>query len=116
VLRATLFSIVMSLALGQNAGLLCKVWCHDATSARCPHEESTSASSVSADDRCEDTVIDVVAFVREDARRAGSASDAQNSVVVPGFRLAPPPADPRAGFESGGRLLEERPLITSLRI
>lgn len=114
--RAALFSIVVTLAVGQNAGLLCKVWCHDATPARCPHEESTTSSSVSADDRCEDTAIDVVAFVREDARRAGSASDAQDGVVVPRFQLARPPADPPSGFESGGRLLEERPLIISLRI
>ena len=40
VFRAALFSIVLTLAVGQNAGLLCKVWCHDATSAGCPHQDS----------------------------------------------------------------------------
>src|SRR5687767_12512172 len=116
VFRAALFSIVLSLALGQNAALLCKAWCQDATPARCPHGESTTPSSMSADDRCEDAAADVAAFVREDAPRGGSASDAQNSAVVPGFRLTPPPVDAPRAFESGGRLLEARPLVISLRV
>lgn len=114
--RTALFSIVLSLAVGQNAGLLCKVWCHDTTPARCPHEEATTSSSVSRDDRCEDAAVDVVAFVREDARSAGSAADAQTGAVVPRFRLTPPPANWPLRFESEGRLLEERPFIISLRI
>lgn len=115
VFRAALLSVVMSLALGQNAGLFCKVWCHDATLAQCPHEETTTSSSVSADDRCEDTAIDVVAFVREDARRAADAPDARNAPGVARFRVAPSP-DLLSDFESGRRLLEARPLVISLRI
>ena len=52
VFRAALFSIVLTLAVGQNASLLCQVWCHDATSAGCPHQDSTTSPSVSADDNC----------------------------------------------------------------
>ena len=114
--RAALFSIVLTLAVGQNAGLLCKVWCHDAPSAGCPHQGSTTSPSVSADDNC-GSAVGTVAFVREDARRSAAAPDAQNALVVPRFRLAPLPTDLRSGFEAGRRqLVEERPLILALRI
>ena len=117
VFRAALFWIVLTLAVGQNASLLCKVWCHDATSAGCPHQDSTTSPSVSADDNCGSAFVGAVAFVREDARRTAAAPDAQNALVVPYFQLAPPPTDLRSGFESGRRLpLEERPLVTTLRI
>jgi hypothetical protein len=117
VFRAALFSIVLSLAVGQNAGLLCKVWCPDATSAACPHQDSTASPRVSADHNCEDVVAGAAAFVREDVRRTTAAPDAQNALVVPRFRLAPSSTDVRSGFESGRRqLLEERPLILALRI
>ena len=114
--RAALFSIVLTLTVGQNAGLLCKVWCHDATSAGCAHHDSTTSPSVSADDSCS-SVVGAVAFVREDARRTAAGPDAQSALVVPRFRLAPSPTDQRSGFESGRRLLlEERPLVIALRI
>ena len=115
--RAALFSIVLTLAVGPNAGLLCKVWCPDATSAECPHPDSTTSPSVSADGNCERAVAGAVAFVREDARRTAAAPDAQNALVLPRFRLAPSPTDLRSAFESARRrLLEERPLVIALRI
>ena len=114
--RAALFSIVLTLTVGQNAGLLCKVWCHDATSVGCAHQDSTTSPSVSADDGCRSTVLGAVAFVREDARRT-AAAPAQNALVVQRFQLAPPPTDLRPGFEPGQqRPLEERPLVITLRI
>ena len=120
VFRAALFSIVLTLAVGQNASLLCEVWCHDATSAGCPHQDSTMSPdstalrSVSADDNCRRAFVGAVAF---DARRAAAAPDAQNALVVPRFRLAPSPTDVRSGSESGRRLpLEAQPLVTTLRI
>jgi hypothetical protein len=123
VFRAALFSIVLTLAVGQNASLLCQVLCHDVTSAVCPHQDSTTSpdstafQSVSADDSCGSAFVGAVAFVREDARRTAAAPDAQNALVVPRFHLAPSPTDLRSGFESGRRLpLEERPLVTTLRI
>jgi hypothetical protein len=117
VFRAALFSIVLALAAGQNASLLCQVWCHDAMSAGCPHQDSTTSPSVSAGDSCSSAVVGAVAFVREDARRTAAAPDAQNALVVPRLRLAPSTTDLRPGFESGRRLpLEERPLVIALRI
>jgi hypothetical protein len=123
VFRTALFSIVLTLAVGQYATLLCTVWCHDATSAGCPHQDSTTSrdltasAGMSADDNCGSAFVGAVAFVREDAPRTAAAPDAQNALIVPRFRLAPSPTDLRPGFESGKRQpLEERPLVITLRI
>ena len=113
--RAALFSIVLTLAVGHNASLLCKFWCPEPTSAECPHGDSTSPS-VSADDSCGRAVVEAVAVIREDARRT-SAPDAQNAFAVPRFLLALSQIDLGFGCESGRRLLfEERPLVIALRI
>ena len=56
VFRAALVSVVLTLAIGPNAGLLCTVWCHDDTSMGCPHHESTTSASVRADDTCTNVV------------------------------------------------------------
>lgn len=119
VFRAALFSIVLTLAVGQNAGLLCKVWCypHHAASSGCRAQDSTTSPSVRADDSCNNVVFGAVAFVREDGRLTASAPDALNALVVPRFRFAPPPTDSRSGYLSGHLLLfEERPLVIALRI
>lgn len=117
VFRAALFSIVLTLAVGQSAGLLCEIWCHDGTSAGCAQQDSTTSPNVSARDNCRSDVGGVVAIVREDAQRTTAAPDAQNALAVPRFLSAPSPVDPGVGFESEQRLLlEERPLVVTLRI
>jgi len=117
VFRAALFSIVLTLAFGQNASLLCQVWCPDTTSAACPHQDSATSPSVSAPDNCKSDVGGAVAFVREDARRTTGAPDAQNALAVPRFLLALTHTDLGSGSEFGRRLLlEERPLVIALRI
>ena len=122
VFRAALFSIVLTLAAGQNASLLCEVWCHDATSAGCPHQgsttspDSTTSPILKGDDTCGSMFVGAVAFVREDGRRIALA-DTQTAIVVPRFRLAPSPTHLGSGVESGRRrLFEERPLVIALRI
>ena len=117
VFRAALVSVVLTLAIGQNAGLLCKVWCHDATSTGCPHQDSATSPSVRADDNCTIPAVGAVTFVREDGRRTTPAPDAQSALAVLRFRFLAPPTDPLRGYESGRRLLlEERPLVIALRI
>ena len=115
--RAALFSIVLTLALGQNVSLLCDVWCHDATSAGCPHQDPTTSLKLGADDSCTDVVVVAAAFVGEDARRTDPGPDAKNALVVPRFRFAGPPTDSGSGYEAG-RLppLDARPLLIALRI
>jgi len=116
VFRAALFSVVLTLAIGQNAGLLCKVWCPDATPKSCLHQESTTSPSMRADDTCTNVVVAAVAFVLEDGRTV-PGPDAQHGIVVLRFRFVAPPTDPRPGYESGRRLLlEERALVIALRI
>lgn len=115
--RAALFSIVLTLAAGQSASLLCEVWCHDATSAGCPHQDPTTSLSVGVDDSCTNVVVVAAAFVGEDARRTDPGPYAKNAPVVPRFRFAAPPTDSGSGYEAGRLLLlEARPLLIPLRI
>jgi hypothetical protein len=115
--RAGLLSIVLTLALGQNATLFCKVWCPEATSTGCPHQDSTTSPSVRADDNCTTVVVRAVTFVREDGRHAARASDSQKALIARGFQIAQAPTDLWFSGDSGRlRLLEHRPLIVALRI
>jgi hypothetical protein len=117
--RAALFSIVLTLAVGQNAGLLCKVWCspHEAASAGCRHQAPVTSPSVTGNDNCTTVAVGTAEFLREEARRAGSASDCQNAVVVPRFGFTPSSADSRSRYERWQqRPLEAQPLVTALRI
>ena len=117
VFRAALFLIVLTLTVGQNAGLLCTVWCPEATSTQCPHQDSTTSPSVRADDTCTNVAVAAVAIVSEEGRRTAPDRDVQHALVALRFRFVAPPTDPRPGNESGRRLLlEERPLVIALRI
>jgi len=115
--RAALLSIVLTLAVGQNVSLLCTVWCPEATSTECPHQDSTTSPSVRADDSCTTVAVGAFTFVREDDRRTAPAPDSQSALAVLRVRFLAPLTDPRHGYESGRRLLlEERPLVIALRI
>jgi hypothetical protein len=117
VFRVAVFSIVLTLAVGQNASLLCELWCHDAASAGCPHQDATTSARVNARDTCRSDMAPAVSFVREDARRTADAPNAQNAGIVSRFRLALSSTHVRPGFESWRRvLLQERPLVIALRI
>ena len=112
-------SIVVALAVGQNAGLLCKVWCHppEAVANGCRHQESTTSSSVKGDDTCSNVALGVTAFVREDVRGTASALGAQQAVAVPPYQFSPSTAETRARGDSAREWsLEKRPLKTALRI
>jgi hypothetical protein len=117
VFRAALFSIVLTLAVGQNAGLFCKVWCHppNAAPAGCGHQAPTKSPSVLGDDNCNIVAVVAVAFRLEDARRAGSNPDAQSALIAPQFHLTSSPTDLGSAYESE-TLLPHRPLVIALRI
>lgn len=119
VFRAAVFSIVLTLVAGQNVGLLCQTWCHphDTSSAGCQHQDPTTSPSVSRGDNCNTVAVGAVAFVREDAQRAGPASDVRNARIIPRFHLTlPTTTDLGSGYTSGAPLLPERPLVIALRI
>lgn len=116
--RAAVFSIVLTLAVGPNASLLCAIWCHpDAAAAGpCEHPQTTSIPSVTTDDSCPAIAAGSTAFVREDMRRGVSTSHAQNAVVVPPFQFTPPPRHLVSTREAAqSPPIETRPLVT-LRI
>jgi hypothetical protein len=119
VFRAALFSIVLTMAVGQDAALVCKAWCYqpEASAVGCQHQDAATHPTVTADDNCRNLAVDAIAFVRDDARRGAAAPDTQNALVVPRFRFAPSLTDSRSGYESGPQLrLEARPLVTALRL
>jgi hypothetical protein len=117
VFRAAVVSIALTLAIGQNAVLLCQAWCdpHEAAASGCHHNTATSPS-LTGNDNCTDTFA-AIAFVREDLRRGTSIPDAQHAVVIPAFRFAPPSTEIRSGHDPGQQSpLESRPPVTPLRI
>jgi hypothetical protein len=118
VFRAAVLSIVLTLAVGQSAALLCRVWCdpHQAATTGCHHQGPTTSASVSGDDNCANVVLSA-AFVREDVRREASGPAAWQVVAVPWFRFAPPPTDTRSSYDPGQQVrLEDRPLAIAHRL
>ena len=94
VFRAALVSIVLTLTLGQNAALLCSVWCdpqQDANSA-CEHPVPMTSASVTGNESCVQIAAGPTALVREDARRVASDSLAQQGTLVARFQFVPPSA------------------------
>lgn len=118
VLRAAVLSIVLILAAGPNATLLCGIWCNSRTAATsgCLHEKQASSASVRAGDRCDHEVLSVAAFLREDVWRSVFVG-ADHAMPVPRYQLSSSTIDARPGHEPGREwALEERPLPTILRI
>ena len=118
VFRATLLSIVLTLAAGQDAALFCSVWCNSGggMAGVCEHQTETASPGIIAGDDCAISGNAIV-FVREDARRSTSAPTVQSGVLVPQFGLTPPASGRFSGYEAAGRqLLESRPLVITLRI
>ena len=117
--RAAVLSIVLTLAVGPNASLLCAIWCHPEAAAAgpCEHPNPTGTPSVTSNASCPDIAAASTAFVREDVRRGVSAPDALQAVVVAPFQFTPPPSYPTSVRESAQRsLLDARPLVLALRI
>lgn len=115
VFRATLVSIVLSLAVGQPASLLCKVACDGASG--CHHEYSGSKSpDVASDTSCDHVAPGDSPFLKEDSLRT-PAPNGGHAIEVPRSALDAPTIDARTGREPGQLWsLEKRPLVTALRI
>ena len=116
--RAALLSIVLTLAAGQNAAaLLCDVWCHsvEGMAGACEQQGGTTSPAVAASD-C-NVNGSVIVFVREEAPRSSSVPTVDSGVFVPPFASTPPASGSLSRYEAaGGRRLELRPLVLSLRI
>ena len=117
VFRAALVSIVLTLTLGQNAALLCSVWCHPEQSANsaCEHQVPMTSPSVTGNESCAQIAAGPTALVREDARRVVSGSDA--GTVVARFQFLPPSASSARDLERAQATpLAARTLVLALRI
>jgi hypothetical protein len=119
VFPAAAISIVLILAIGSNAQLLCKAWCHPqaAAASECHHENSSTPPSVAGDENCDNVVVAATAVLREDMRRDVSSQDANQAIPVPRYQLAQLTIDERPGQEPWREWsLGKRPLSTALRI
>ena len=119
VFRAALVSIVLTLTLGPNAALLCRVWCHPQQSANsaCEHQVPMTVSTLTGNESCVHNAAGPTALVREDARRIASDSYAHQGTVVARFQLLPPSASSARDRErTQATPLAARSLVLALRI
>ena len=137
VFRAVILSMVLTLAVGQNAALLmCTTKCdapaapasaphheHSApASASAPHNEhssnhSSTSLTVAGSECCDDMRVSAAAFVREDVRRNVSSPDAGYAIPVPSYEFLHPTSAARPGQGAGRQWwLDARPLSSALRI
>jgi hypothetical protein len=119
VFKAAVLSIMLTLAAGPSASLLCRAWCDSQATAAggCHHEAHATSPSVAGDDNCDDTMVSGDAFLREDAPRGVSTPDADQAVLVVRFQLPRSPSAVRPGQKPWREWsLEQRPLSTTLRI
>ena len=121
VFRAVAFSVVLTLAVGPIASLLCTASCHpQAAAARACHDEPSAASSVIGGppcDECNRASFSAVQFLREDVQRGVAALGADHAILVPRYQLARTTSAADSGQEPGRTWwLEKRPLPTALRI
>jgi len=95
VRQASVFSIVLLLAIGQNTALLCKAWCHpgNAAMAECAGQANSGTTLiVTRDNSCGRMAVSVTTLIREDLRRV-SDQDARYVVVVSGYQAPISPGE-----------------------
>lgn len=104
MLRASVLAIVLLLAIGQDAVLLCRGWCHPAGSAMAEcHERiqgSRTVARLKGGDGCGRMTVDAGVFVKEDLRRASDAGG-WHAAVVPRFHAPAPAGTERQDSEPG---------------
>jgi hypothetical protein len=119
MVRGAVLSIVLTLAVGPNTPLLCRIWCHPQADAStgCPHVDPTTSPSVADDPSCDEAVQSAAAVVPEEVRRVVSAPDTDHAIQVTRYQLASSTTGRRPRHECRrGWSLERRPLSAALRI
>lgn len=116
--RAAVLSIVLTLAIGPNATLLCAVWCHpdEAKTSACQHPSATTSPSVAGEDSCRTVDARLAALVRDEAKR-GQQPTSQPAATMPRFAFAPPRTDgTRSSGPNTALAVVSPPLLIALRI
>lgn len=119
VLRAAVIAVVLVLATGQSAAVLCAGWCRPGQSAApaCDHALRSTTARLSEADTCSALAFGFPAFVREDVRRPEFAPDAPPAIVTPQLLVHAPSIVRRSGHDSGEfSLFGARPLVLTLRL
>ena len=117
--RVTVVSIVLTLVVGPNAGVLCKAWCDPAEAAatQCHHERGSLSATLSGTDDCGREIPDSAVVVNDDARRGAPSSDALRAVMAPQHHRAIPSSEAHAGNGAASTwFLVQRPHVIALRI
>jgi hypothetical protein len=119
VFRTLVLSIVLTVAVGQNAALLCSAWCRPQV-AECHHDKPAATSSVisyNTCDECDKEAVGAALFLREDVRRTVCDPDVDHAILVPRSQIAQVTIDTRLRREPSPQWsLERRSLATVLRL
>lgn len=119
VVRAAVLSIVLTLAIGPNATLLCSVWCRpdEAKSSACQHQDAATSPLVTGGGSCQTAGASATALIREDARRGSPLAGAQHAIAVSRFRFAPPSNHTARPSDVATSLVADaRPHLIALRV
>ena len=117
--RATLLAVVLTLSVGQEARLLCQLWCHpvDAVTSECHHEaDALRSPGLQSDVGCDEPLTP---FLREEVRRDDESPAIRVVFVVFRHHVSPDMigARPDPGpVDQARRALDTRPIDTTLRI
>ena len=101
---------------GQNATLLCCMWCDSGggMASACEHHPETTSPAVAANNDCK-VNDNAIVLVRGDAPR--TPAGVADAGLFPRLAFTPPVLDRRSGSEHSSRLLLElRPPVLALRI
>ena len=119
MIRTGIVSIALTLTVWQQAGLMCLVRCdlRVPSTTACEHEDGTTATVISEAESCGNMVSDQPALVEKQIGRVEGGVEKQHAPPVPLHQFGALTTCPRSGHEPEHRCaLEQRPLVTALRI
>jgi hypothetical protein len=117
--RAAALSIVLTLAVGPNASLLCRVVCDQpqADASVCNHKGPTTIASVAGANSCDAAGLGVAEFLPRDIRPDVSFGKGHHPNPKLGSALAQPAVDARPGDKAEREWpIDKQRLTSNLRL
>ena len=117
--RSTVFAIVLSLAVGPAARLICEAGCGPrvAEASGCRQSHHGPATTVAGIDACGTRPVLAVTSVRDDTRRLVAPPDERHAVLgTAGYIAARGVSHDIRSFRRDGPPVQRRPLTPALRI